>query len=471
MHALRYALVFLFGLSLLVATPAHARQEVRGAAATGVAGGGAAFVRDNNTLFLNPANLVFNERPAHVVLTLGSVHAFTGGDLLQYGYYNDYLTGGRVLTDGDKAALLDGWFGSEIRRVGVQAEVIPLALTVRPTPQWAVGLGVRMRNATQVGLNRGWLEVLLYGNGRDGSVPIDGTFRWQSTVDVTAAVSRYFPALRLAVGVAPKLVLGTEYGEGVFNSTLTTTDAAVRHAFDYQIRAAGGFSGQAAAQFNLFDGNPFADGLARPFSSIAARGVGLDAGATFMPTPALAVAISLTDVGRLTWTEDAQHLTPVNDTFVFDGLVVDFDAINDSFDGSFGDYATSVLDSLARAAYSEVHRTQGSFQTNLPTAFHVGTAWTFWRGRATLTGGMTRALNDAPGNLTTAPLFHAGGVLRLGPVPLRGGVRLGGDAMVVGMGVGLNTRRYDLNLGLAVTPYATGGARYSLALSLLTLRL
>ncbi|RMF54259.1 MAG: hypothetical protein D6746_14660, partial [Bacteroidetes bacterium] len=95
--------------------------------------------------------------------------------------------------------------------------------------------------------------------------------------------------------------------------------------------------------------------------------------------------------------------------------------------------------------------------------------------RATVNMGLSVALNEAPGNLTRKPSVYTGGEYRLGPVPLRAGVRLGGDgAMTLGVGLGLRTPVYEFGLSVAATPKSDvmgAGGRYVVALSLINLHL
>ncbi len=453
----------------------HAQVETRGVALLGTGGGGPAFVRDNEAIHFNPANLLLNDRGDHVVLTLGNTSAFSGGDLFQFNYYNDFFTGGRSLSDADVTEVLDGWFGTteanEQRYAGLYAEFVPIALTVRGK-SWAMGVAVRARSFNSVGVNRGWLDLVLRGAGENRDIPIDGSFASMATTEISLAFNRRMG--RLLVGVAPKAVFGMSYSRGVFTSTASVADDAVTHDFDYTIRAAGAVSRDFFNAFDLFQSDPFSDvSFSNPFGSVAGKGLGVDLGLTYLATANVLISASLTDLGSVSWDTDAQVVTPANRSFRFEGLELDTGRINDEFDGDVGRYAENVLDSLARDAYGSVNRARGGFSTSLPTALHFGSAWYF--GRLTMNMGVSKALNDAPGNLTRKPSFYAGGEYRLGPFPLRAGVRYGGNgALTVGGGIGLRTRIYEFGIAVSASPKSDtmgAGGRYSVALSLVNIHI
>lgn len=472
-HTLRFRIALTLLIGVLVVPGVLAQSALPGVSLVGVGGGGPAFARDNDALFLNPANLVLSDRGSHAVLSLGSTSAFAGGDLFQFNFYNDFFASGRHLSDDDITTVLDGWFGQDgtERRAGLYAEVIPLALTVRGT-NWAMGFGVRARAYNSVGVNRGWLDLLLRGTSENRSIPITGSFRSLVTTDISVAYSRRFS--RMVIGVAPKLVLGRSLSDGVFTSTAHVSDEALSHDFDYTVKSAGVFSRDFVDAFNLFNDDPFADvNFSNPFGAVSGKGLGLDLGLTYLATPGFLMAFSLTDLGSISWDGDAQVVRPTHNTFSFGGLVFDQDRIDNEFDGAFDQYAESVLDSLAHDAYDSVVRERGGFSTSLPSKLHLGGAW--YAGRATLSFGFTKPLNDAPGNLSLVPYYNAGMEYRLGPFPLRAGVRYGGDgALMVAGGIGLRTRVYEFGIALSASPQSDlmgNGGRYALSVSMINIHI
>ena len=338
----------LLALLALLGTEAQAQIETRSSTAMSLAGGGPAYVLDNDALFLNPANLLHPRQRSRGVLTLGSVRLFSGGDLFQFAHYNSAFTGGQALTDAEVLATLDSWFGADRRHAGVFAESVPLAFSFRLADQ-AFGLGVRTRTYSQVGLDRGLFDLVLRGTEESRVIPMNMDMRMATTVDVSLAYSRAFMNGRLLVGLAPKFVAGVEYMNAEMLSTLHIEDGALTHAFDYTVRAAGGASGAIADEFNLFSADPLSDLAISP--GLAGKGVGLDLGGTFALQPDLLVSASLTDLGSVTWSEQAQTITPLGAQFRFDGLAFDRDRLEREYDNDFGAYLEAQLDSLARQAY------------------------------------------------------------------------------------------------------------------------
>ncbi len=96
------------------------------------------------------------------------------------------------------------------------------------------------------------------------------------------------------------------------------------HRFDYTARAAGPLSTGLFDTFNAFNDDPV-DEVVGGSSGIAGVGGGLDLGATYTVRPGLLVSASITDLGRITWTQDAQTVTPVKDVFRFEGVTLDSD--------------------------------------------------------------------------------------------------------------------------------------------------
>jgi hypothetical protein len=184
------------------------------------------------------------------------------------------------------------------------------------------------------------------------------------------------------------------------------------------------------------------------------------------------MSASLTDLGRLRWKKDAQTTTPSNHEFRFEGIELNLDRLQNEFNGDVGNYVQHQVDSLARAAYEDVERDRSSFTTRLPTALHVNGTWA--RDVFTLNGGATFGLNDKAGAVSAEPVVHLGGELRLGPFPLRAGVRLGGpQAVTLAGGFGVDAGSYRFDLGVSVTPSTSTlghGGRYAVGLSLATVR-
>ncbi|MEM8487249.1 MAG: DUF5723 family protein [Bacteroidota bacterium] len=481
--------LLLAGLLLLFCgLPRHAsaQSDMRGVSMLSTAGGGPAFVRDTDALFFNPANLWLDERGSRFVMTLGSVQAFGGGNLVQFSHYNDSFTQGDDLSKSEMQDILTDWMGplssGKIRSLGVSAEVVPLAVAFRGYG-WGAGLGVRTRTYTQLGFSRGLFDLLLVGTDQDGSFPVNMDIRSVAMTEVSAGFSKLFSKPRLAIGIAPKLVLGLNYARTHMDSYVELADGSITHNFDYNIQLAGNFNEEIGEAVDFFESSGFLtdatpSDFSDPFSAIAGKGFGLDLGATHEVSKNLLVSASVTDIGFVNWTKNADAVSPSGSTFQFDGLDLDLDRVNNEYDGDFGAYVEDYFSTLVEDAYEEVERTPGAFKTSLPTAFHAGGSWHALRGLFVVNAGTSLGLNSAAGNLSRKPSFHIGTEFHPGrrySFPIRTGVRFGGDgALTAAFGFGIQTPVYDLSIGVAATPNTTllgGGGRYMVGLSLVNFRI
>jgi hypothetical protein len=486
-HGYRHLLTFIVIVGLFtihsvgITIRAEAQVSASGPASISLAGGGPAFVYGSEAIFRNPANLAL-DRSGMVELSIGGAGVSAGGNLLQFRHYNNLFTSGRTITDDDARMVVDDWFdGAEslaLKRVGIAAEAVPLSV-IHEVGDLVLAYGLRVRAMSSVGINGGWLDLLLSGTGQDRSIPLMGEFSVMSTTEISAAVAKTFNDGRLAVGVAPKLVLGNEFVDARLRSTAHVSNEAIVHDFEYTVRAAGGLSRDVVDGIDLFASDVFGGGSFRPrLLSTAGVGAGLDLGVTFLPSPGLRLSASITDAGFVRWKRDAQLIAPVANQFSFEGLVLDIDRVRDEFGGDLGEYFTSTIDSLASGTYDQVERAYAPFTAALPTAIHFGAAWIAPGGRLTLTGGTSAPISSSVVQVASPPELHVGVEYSLGGsvrVPLRTGLFVGGSsALTLGIGIGIHTSHYDFDIGIAASPRTDiigAGGRYTGGVSALTIRL
>ncbi len=472
-------LLFALFLGVLFAgggtTDARAQSGMRSVGAVGSGGGTSALDTGPAVMYSNPANLTVGPATHNVEIQLLRVGTYVGGDLLQYNNYNTlFEEREKVLSDEREKEVLDDWFGSSQRSAATYVEVTPVAVAYRPDDaQWAMGMGLRSRTIQKTGTNRGLLDILLRGTNPGGTegrtVPLDGRSRVYSTVDVRGSFSYRFPDWSLSVGVSPSFILGLAYSDMDFNSTVTIGDDDVVHKFDYTARAAGAASA-VYDNFNAFESSPIntsTDDLTNSSGSVSGVGGGLDLGATYTVRPGLHTSVSITDLGLVRWSEDAQTVTPKHNEFRFGGLD------SGDFNGDIGDRLETQLDSLSREVYQEVERDRSSFTTGLPTALHLNSTWD--QGIVILNGGVSVSLNDAAGAVPDPLAVHLGSKLDAGPVPIRVGMRaLGPQAFTFSSGFGLDVGTYNVEIGASFTPSTAAlgsGARYAVSFSLGTIRI
>jgi len=473
-HIVRLSIVGVLAVLLLSLPEARAQSGTRSQWAISTGGGASATSPPTTALYTNPAHLGIGAPKSSLEVRLLDVRAYTGGDLMQFDRYRDtFGSDSETLTNVEEAAVLDEWFGDERRVFDTYSEVVPFAIAYQPRgAQWAFGLGLRGRVLSEVETDRGLFDLLLVGADSNRTVPVNGRYRASSTVDLTGAVSYSFESIPLSIGVSPRFIVGTQYADGTLTSTVTVSDSVLTHQFEYTARAAGPVSRNVYDTFNAFQADPLRDASAGFGGNVSGIGAGMDLGAVYELRSGLFVSASVTDLGAIQWSRDAQTTTPANNEFRFEGIELNLDRLQNEFDGDVGRYVEHQVDSLARAAYQDVERDRSSFTVGLPTALHVNGTWS--KDAFTLNGGATLGLNDKAGAVSAEPVVHLGGELRLGPGPLRAGVRLGGpQAVTLAGGLGLDAGGYRFDVGVSVTPSTSTlgqGGRYAVGLSLATVR-
>lgn len=472
---LRLTLALLLASGLVLAGTGSARGQsgMRSVKAVSTGGGTSPLDTGPAALYSNPANLTVGPGEHSLEIQLLRIGAYNGGDFYQFEHIDPLFYDNETRLSGEEQkARLDEWFGSEQRNVDTYVEVIPLSITYRPSDaSWTAGFGVRGRAFQTSAVSKGFFDALLRGTGTDRSFPIDGRTRLYSTVDLSGAFSYRFSSIPLSVGVSPRVIFGTSFADGTLDSRATVSADSLIHRFNYTARAAGPVSTGLFDTFNAFSSDSV-DEVVGGSSGIAGIGGGMDLGATYTVQPGLHVSASITDLGQITWSQDAQTVTPSNNAFRFGGVSLDPDRLDEEYDNDLGAYVEDQVDSLAQAAYQNVERERSSFTTGLPTTLHLNSTWD--AGLATLNGGVSVGLNEEAGAVPDPAAVHLGGTLNLGPFPIRAGARFfGTQAVAVSGGFGLDLGFYRFDLGASLTPNTStlgSGARYAVSLSVATIR-
>lgn len=471
------AFIALLGLWIGVAGPLDTRAQsgVRSVGGVGTGGGTSALENGPSTMYSNPADLTVGTVDRNLEIQLFRVAGYVGGNLVQFNHYETlFLNEGAPLTNDQAESSVNDWFGSSKRRISTYVSVTPLAITYRPDDgKWGAGLGIRSRTIQTGGVDKGLLDLALRGTalnnqGEERVIPINGDSRVYSTVDVKGTFSYRLSSLPLSVGASPSLIFGLGYAGGDFSSTASVSENALVHNFDFTARAAGALSTGLLDEFSAFnDDFVDRDEVLGEDGGLSGIGGGLDFGATYEVRPGLHASLSVTDLGLIKWTGEAQTVTPENNEFRFDG--VDANALN----GNLGDEVEAEVDSLLEKAYEDVNRDRSSFTTGLPTTLHLSSTWD--QGIVIVNGGVSVGLNQDAGATPDPVAVHVGSKLDAGPIPLRAGVRLfGSQAMTFTGGFGFDLGVYQLELGGSVTPSTStlgSGARYAVSLSLGTIRI
>ena len=463
------------GVGLFSVLPdARAQSGSRSAWAISTGGGASATEAPTAALYTNPAHLAIGRASSPLVVRLLGIRASTGGDLLQFDHYKrTFGAQAGTLSNKEEAEVLDHWFGTGRRDLKAYTEVVPFALAYQPQgKQWGIGVGLRARALSEMEMNRGLFDLFLVGADSNRTVPLNGRYRGVSTIDLTGTFAYSFESIPLSVGVSPRLIFGTHYADGVLQSEVSIRDSVLTHQFDYVARASGSLSRDVYDTFNAFGTPPIQGGSPSIGGQVSGLGGGVDLGAVYEVQQGVFVSLSLTDLGGIQWNRDAQTVTPTRKEFRFEGVEMNVDRLQNEFDGDVGAYFRHQVDSLARAVYEDVERDRSSFSVGMPTALHVNSTWS--QETFTLNGGASVGLNSRAGAVSADPVVHLGGEVRLGPVPLRAGVRLGGaQALTLAGGVGLHVGGFQFDVGVSATPSTSTfgqGGRYAVGLSLATIQ-
>lgn len=473
-------------------------------------GGGTAYMEGFDANFINPANLMLDKdtRPAISVGILGNLSTRFGGSLVNIGVYNKYFTKGLDLTGSLGNEVLDNWFGSSssnMRRLGMNLDVIPLGLTYSGK-NWVASLAFRSRTLMDVQVSRGFAELGLFGlDSNIFSTPqaVDMSLDVNSFYEISAGYSRqvwsspeflgFGKNVKLFAGIAPKLLMAGFTSSLDFTSTLQMQGASasqvdmIRNDFQYTLETSGSLTGDLTSFYNARIsqstspklGNYVSSPQASDFIGMKPSGVGLDMGATMemdvnipfigslIPGPQkIRIGASLTDLGAVNYHNNVGKFT-ANNALQWDGFTLNKSVIDSKFNGSQSKYMSSVLrDSIGTGIYeSFVPSNLKSISRPLPTMINLGAQIVTKKLSLSLdlNKGFTR-----DGTTSRKISFSTGleyRVLRF--LPLRIGLRMGGySATSFGAGFGLDFRNFQFDLAAATTFHSiNNGSSYAFALS------
>ncbi len=449
--------------------------------------GGTAYAEGYRSLFINPANLGLFRGGMQIMIGLpGEISLHAGGPLANISVYNRYFTGGNHIGADQTGSLLKQWFGNstgQVRDLGIDAEMIPLAAVVKLGRNTVAGAAVRFRTMAQVGMNRGMAQFMLRGLDAGSfakPTPVNMEQRMLSTGEVALGVSH---RLRLAglipdnhqlwVGGTVQLIEGLAYMQGTLHSTLQLTDSLLIHQFRYSIETVGDMTTQLDQSYqHRVDpaGNPSSDFDYQPFSSgnlVKGSGIGLDLGATYiisfgdeqktgeergLPERSLTLSAAVTDLGSVQFTKNPGTFEAAN-TFRWSGFHPDYSYIDAKYDSSFSNYMDHVLDdSVASDIYGAFSPSgRSAIRAKLPTSFHFGAYLKLHR-----LGVMTdigRGFNRYGMNSDRVYVAVGAEFYPVSFLPVRVGYRFGGKTSnSFSLGTGLEFRNFRLAVGAMTVP-------------------
>lgn len=417
-----------------------------------------ASARGMDALGANPANLALGDDNSTVTFTLIPPFALSiGSDFLDYEIYNEYFTGvdtggteraSKYLRDADKERILS-IFPAGIAETHMDIDLRLFAVTIHDNSFGSFGFAVNDKVAYNFDIPRDYARFVLTGLDSAGSsYDFRGTnVRGWWLREYNFSYARILPDLGFAknivAGVSVKLLhgygyIGTERYSATFANHLerdlngnfigyrlvgNSDFRLLRSGIDIITFGEEGFD--ILSKGNLLFPNP------------AGSGFGLDLGMSGEFFSGINLALSLFDIGSVTWTLDPKEITGIS-TF------------------SMTNPTSKVQQDSLERAFKGNEQAIGKFSTSLATGLRVGgslrldeTPWMPWlAGQFLLAFEYEQGFNNAPGN-TTRPRGSLGVEYRpIGFFPIRTGISIGGlDRFNWAMGFGFDFSVFTLDVG------------------------
>ncbi|WP_146198558.1 DUF5723 family protein [Rhodohalobacter mucosus] len=473
----------------------HAQHSHQTARTLSLGGGGTAYQDLYHANFVNPANLMLNRdvRPKFTVSIAGGVHAQAGGSLANISVYNEYLTSGLTISPQLADAMLDTWFGtasSESRDLAFDVAAVPLGGAYR-SDEWAVGFAVRVRTSGNTGVSRGFADLIFRGLDSDyfsEAADVNLSAEYYAWHEWSAGYARtllrydtlfgFAENVRIYAGIAPKLLISTDYTSASMVSSLQISGASaqaggqIRHAFRYAVKTAGARADQIDAYRidrdlgidpKLED---YIDPQADDFTAAKGVSLGLDLGLTaemdlpqnafdlgiFKGRKSLRVGLAVTDIGSLSYSDRARTFSN-DDQLLWEGFNYDRDIIDSEFDGDESAYFESVLtDSIGNDLYADFESEQvQAHKPGLPAMIRLGSHLMLGRFGFMIDTGLglsDRGIASKHAHLSVGSEYRFFNV-----VPLRAGLRFGGHSgTTVHAGTGVEFRNIEFTLAASTAP-------------------
>jgi hypothetical protein len=487
---------FLTG-GLLLAFPfqGSAQSSHQTAKTMSLGGGGTAYQDLYHANFINPANLMINHnrRPNTSIGIVGGVYSQAGGDLINISTYNDYLTTGLTIEDNVADDMLDQWFGTNdagMRSASLDFGVVPVGAVYR-NPNWTISFAQRVRAAGKTSFSRGLADLVFRGLDSDYFNQFKAVntsqeyYAWQEfSVGFATTIYRQdrFMGLgrnlRIHAGIAPKLLLSSDYSSLNLESDLriegvsAESGGEIQHNFTYTVETIG----QRAAQLERYNQdrqaglNPKLDDYLDPdvddFTKFRGTSLGFDLGITaqidlhqnafgnlgiFRGDKTLTVGVSMTDLGALSFSDNARGFDAA-DNFTWNGFNYDQETIDNQFEGDESAYFESVLiDSIGNDVYGNfTTRSESSHSVGLPTMIRVGSHLQL--GKFGFMADIGAGIVDRGTNSKRMHLSLGSEYKFFNIIPLRAGVRMGGySSTTYHVGTGVEFRNFEFTIGAAGT--------------------
>ncbi|MAL16150.1 MAG: hypothetical protein CL670_11780 [Balneola sp.] len=469
-------------LLLAASTVVYGQSRHYTSQSLGMGSGGTAYVDGYHANFVNPANLMLDTHRKNTQVGIANIGFKAGGSLGNISVYNEYLTSGQLITDDVRSSMLDSWFGNSsenTREISTTFSISPIGFSHRGSNQ-AFSLASRVRITEDISVSKGLAELYFYGLDSDKfstPTPIDFSSNTVAFAEVSVGYARHIDFIEipdllfakdieLFVGVAPKYLYGIYTANLDFNSDLLINNGSdgsnfrINHRFDYSLQTIGELSRQLQAYSTAYQQNSDADfgdyvdvgdAASNDLGSAQATGFGLDLGATVqmdissVPIPlfmdkkkTLRISMSLTDLGKLNYDNDASSVQAVTDEFTYEGVGND-DDVNTFFD--------NLSDSLQSDVYGNFNAVgTNGINYNLPSMFNFGASLEM--GKLLLALDYGKGFNNNGINSDRSVLSLGAQYKLLGFIPIRVGTRMGGYSSVAySAGIGLDFSFLEFTVG------------------------
>ncbi len=478
----------------------------------GLGGGGGAYVTGYHANFVNPANLMIPERDTRITIGfIGGLSTSAGGRLANVGLYNKHFTRGHVIDTERALDISDDWFGESSRStasLGFGVNLVPLGASYR-RDDMAFSTAIRARTMGTTDISKGLFELVLTGLNSEvfanpGKVTIQTELlaMWEWSFGFAMEVWRnqesHTPgSIRVFAGGAPKILFGMGYAEIGLKSDLQVTgrdlESRIVHNFEYHIHTLGNLTDDFKEYYrerrvrgntdavlgDFIDDDSFSD-----LGGVLGMGLGLDLGGTFewyirdisLPVigsgpQILRASLSFTDIGGINFRKNPGDFR-ARDTFLWEGLTVDFQYIDEEHDGEFSNYLEFVIqDSIGSDIYGNFSPQEVSnHRVGLTPVVNIGGALTM--GRLGVMLDIGKGTNNR--GINSRRLYSALGTEYriVGLFPVRMGMRMGGNSGVnLAFGTGVDLKNFEFTASFMTTPSSTrGGMNLSAAWSGLVIR-
>jgi hypothetical protein len=443
--------IVLFSI-VLQAAVAGDRSNIRG---VGMGRTMNAASRGIDAIGINPANLAIPDKGI-INFNLAPVGVRVSTELLDYGLYKEYFTGvdsvgkrwAKRIDPADMNKILSQM--PDLPKTRIETEVMLLGASFQDSLIGGIGFSMIIRGGGIVTLSKDFFRMAAFGLEPEGSVYVfDGTeaYAWWYG-EYNLSYGRKLPVeisflKDLYAGIGLKFIQGYGISKSIRQSSTFGNYPDPVNPVQYTLVGNIDFlTTHAGVDFM----NDNSDEDFTPFPAPVGKGIGFDIGFSGQLVNGFRVALSVTDIGKITWNRN---------------VIDSYNNRSVTFTGTSNNLEDT-LDSMFKGKT----RQGQEFSTSLPTALRLGfetnssqiPVLNFLPDELTLTFDYLQGFNESLGN-TTKPRFSLGTEYYVFPVlPLRTGLAFGGgDKARWAFGFGLDLYNFSLdfasdNFGIMFIP-------------------